>query len=200
MKAFILALALLFTSATLAEDNPSLNMDSAEFTDFAALHIELGQSLAETPIYSDWLNYNYFVGSPNQRMTVAMRLAVCSIMWREVADRMQENDVFTREQVLVTLWRALEAAKIYVHAANRDPDQTETVLIPMLIHSAKEQNEPTFVSDSSIYTCVAIDTSLFYGRHSSGLPTEPPEDWKLEPIPEFEPKTPETEEKGKIAS
>lgn len=174
---------MLFSASVLAQTTEKqVEVTPEEFTEFVSYNIMRGKG-ADLTVYAGYVNQTFKHGTGIEIMTIAMQYAACSIMWRTVMDNMVTNDDFTEEMVLVTHWRAVELAKIMLARVGGKPERIETNIIPFLNDSP---DADLTVGESSIYTCTALDSVAFHGMKARGAPTQPPADWKLEPIPEPE--------------
>jgi hypothetical protein len=180
MKTFIIALAFLFSSASIAQAEPKiieLDLKPTELSEFIQTNINRGLT-SDRIVYTEFLLNIYNRGSRNRVIAVAMRYSVCSIIWRAIIEIAPETDEFKHEMVKHAIWRSIQMAKWFTGRAGGDPDQVETVMIPFLAE------EDMVVSDVNIYSCTAFDVAGYTQLKANEQAVNPPEDWTLEDIPE----------------
>ena len=185
---------LLFSSATLAQESREFTLNTEQFQSFVQDNVSRGLA-ANMIIYRGYLYKTYKYGHPIERVTAAMHFAQCSIMWRNILEVIPETENLTHDMLRTTIWRALEEARIFVEIAGGDGDRLESVMVPKL-----DELSDFPISDTNIYECTALDLAVFTIFSQGGVATEPPEDWILEPIPEYTPDVPESEEDEGTAS
>jgi len=192
MKTLIIAITLLFSAATLAATLPK-DMAPAEFTAFIESETDRGMT-ADMNIFLGYLNKTYAQGTQIENVSVAIQFVNCSIMWRNVHDLLVEPDKLTHEMLKAGIWRAIEAAKVYIFAAGGDPGKVESVMVPSLLQVSIISRLPTVdINTANIYTCTALDLSVFVNMQSQGAIPFPPAGWVLKPIPNINEIEPEPE-------
>jgi len=185
MKLLIIAIALLFSSATLAQAQPE-NMLPEEFTAFMENEIDRGLD-SDYTIFSGYLNKTYEFGTPIENVNVAIRSVQCSIMWRKVHTMLTAPDKLTHKMLESGIWRAIESAKAHIYIADGDPDKVELLMVPTLAKTAELQESSIVdINPANIYTCTALDLAVFVDMQLQGVDVLPPEEWQLEPIPDLE--------------
>ena len=192
MKLLIIAIILLFSSATLAQEPEQLQWDrsSPEFAEFIQLNINRGLT-ADIRIYTAYLTSIYNYGTFLENIFISMRYSSCSIMWRNVLESIQETKELNHKMISSAIYRSIEMAKWFVIRLGEDPNKVESGMIPMI--AAEIGARKAMISESIVYSCTALDVAGFQQLSANGHLVEPLEDWILEPIPEFkEPAIPST--------
>jgi len=194
MKALIFIIILLFSTVSIASFYP--NLPPAELQEFIEDYIDFGLT-ADQRIFKQYVDITYEHGNPMENMTIAIKYAHCSIMWRQVLDILPGSDTLSHPQIASGIWRAIITAKLHVERSGGKPERTETYLIPMLLLIEQQRGQQEIsVTPANIYTCTALDVTTFNGLRESGISPWAPVDWVLDPIPAlpddaFEPEVPE---------
>ena len=192
MKLLIIAIALLFSSATLAQVQPE-NMLPEEFATFIENEIDRGLD-SNITVFSGYLNKTYDHGAPIENVTVAIEFVHCSLMWRNVHALLTVPNQLTHEMIEAAIWRAIESAKAHIYVASGDPEKVETLMVPTLLQVSIITGNPTVdVNIPNIYTCTALDLAVHIDMQLQGVDVTPPTEWQLEPIPNVNEMLPEPE-------
>ncbi len=197
MKSLIIAITLLFSSATLAQAVPE-NMLPEEFTTYVENEIDRGLD-SDISIFSGYINKTYKQGTKIENVRVAMRFVHCSLLWRNIHEMLTAPSLLTHEMIESGIWRAIEAAKAHILKAGGDPARVETIMVPTLSQmSIATQDSTIDINSANIYTCTALDLAVYVDMQINGAPVWPPEEWQLEPIPSFDEIEPEPETEPEI--
>lgn len=192
MKLLIIAIALLFSTATLAQVQPE-NMLPEEFTTFIENEINRGLD-SDIVVFSGYLNKTYELGSPIENVTVAIRFVQCSIMWRNIHAMLTAPAQLTHKMIEAGIWRSIESAKAHIYIAQGDPRLVESLMVPTLLQVATLSESPIVdITPANIYTCTALDLAVHIDMQLQGVSVIPPAEWQLEPIPDINEIEPEPE-------
>lgn len=192
MKLFIIALILLFSTATLAAPDPYL-MSPTEFTTFVENEIDRGLE-ANITIFSGYINKTYEYGASLENVTIAIQFVYCSIMWRNVHEMLTAPDKLTRDMLEAGIWRAIEGAKAHILKAGANPEKVESIMVPTLLQlSITIEASSVDINSKNIYTCTGLDLVTYIDMQLQGAQSTPPEDWTFEPIPNLNEMEPEPE-------
>jgi len=176
MKTFILALALLFSSATMAQTLPE-GVTLEDFPVFLDNNIEIGLE-SDVVIYREYVNLTFKYGSPINNIKVAIKYAQCSLTWRKVLELGVETEKLGSTFLRHAIWRAILSTKLHVTQSGGDSLRVESFMVPTLAQEAEMA-----MTASHIQSCAALDLVMFYDLIGQGIQPSPPESWTLEPVP-----------------
>ena len=177
MKSIIIALALLFATASIAAPQIPIHIAPEEFPQFMEDNIRQGVN-ADIGIFVSYFEKTYEYGNEEELMAIAIRYGLCSVVWREAVELGITTDYIDAELFAESVWRSEVMTKFFILRMGGDINKVDTGMLPFL------SIQPIVMTDAVIYTCSALDVAAILNMEASGVVTEPPADWNLESLPE----------------
>jgi len=177
MKTLIFAIILLFTANTSGSTHKE--MSEEERIIFLANMIEvnmLSAQLDDIEIYYNYLVLTYNHGSKLDKQKLAMKYALCHIMFNQAVSLEIKTDNLDTKILRFVAWRGLVGFRLMVKSADGTEAQADRML-------ARLKEGEIIFTPNKIHTCTALDMAIYENMMKLGINPFPPGDDNLEPEP-----------------